>query len=78
MLQVKEHAPTPYLFVIFTFRLAIESTKKFGGVSQGMGREKLHVLLSTTFNSSRRQIDIMLTKESIRTLVNVVMLIQHE
>ncbi len=33
MLRTKEHAPTPYPFVVFTFRLAIESTKEFGDAS---------------------------------------------
>jgi len=33
MLQAKEHAPTPYLSDVFTFRFIIESTKEFGGVS---------------------------------------------
>jgi len=28
-----EHAPTPYPFVVFTFRLKVESTKEFGGAS---------------------------------------------
>jgi hypothetical protein len=37
-----------------------------------MGREQLHVLSSTTFNSSRRQINIVLTKDGIHTLVNIV------
>ncbi len=33
VLQVRKHAPTPCLSVVFTFRLAFESTKEFGGVS---------------------------------------------
>jgi len=37
-------------------------------------QEQLHVLLSTTFNSFCRRIDIVLTKESIRTLVNIVII----
>jgi hypothetical protein len=32
----KEHAPTPYPSTIFTFRLVVESTKEFGGVSHGI------------------------------------------
>jgi hypothetical protein len=32
VLRIKEHTPTPYPFAIFTFRLAIESIKEFGGV----------------------------------------------
>jgi len=35
-------------------------------------RKQLHVLPSTTFNSSHRQIDILLTKDGICTLVDVV------
>jgi hypothetical protein len=31
VLRVKERAPTPYPFVVFTFRLVVESTKEFGG-----------------------------------------------
>jgi hypothetical protein len=30
VLQAKEHAPTPYPFVIFTLGLAAESIKEFG------------------------------------------------
>ncbi len=33
VLRVRDCAPTLYPFVVFTFRLAIESTKEFGGVS---------------------------------------------
>jgi len=33
VLRAKERAPTPYPSTIFTFRLAIETTKKFGGAS---------------------------------------------
>jgi hypothetical protein len=34
--------------------------------------EKLHAFLSTTFNSSHWRIDIVLTKDGIRTLINIV------
>ncbi len=34
MLQTKECTPTPYPFAIFTFRLAIEFIKEFGGASK--------------------------------------------
>jgi hypothetical protein len=37
-----------------------------------MGQKQLHALLSTTFNSSRQQIDIVFTKDGIRTLANIV------
>jgi hypothetical protein len=37
-----------------------------------VGWEQLHALPSTTFNSSCRQVDIVLTKNGIRTLVDVV------
>jgi hypothetical protein len=37
-----------------------------------VGREQLHVLLSTTFNSSRQQVNIVLTKNDIYTIANVV------
>jgi hypothetical protein len=33
VLQARERTPTPYPSTIFTFRLAIESIKEFGGVS---------------------------------------------
>jgi hypothetical protein len=33
MLQTKEHAPTPYPFIVFTFGFTIQSIKEFGGVS---------------------------------------------
>jgi hypothetical protein len=33
VLQTKEHALTPFPFVVFTFRLAIESIKELGGAS---------------------------------------------
>jgi hypothetical protein len=31
VLWAKERAPTPYLSVVFTFKLAVESMKEFGG-----------------------------------------------
>jgi hypothetical protein len=31
VLWIKEHTPTPYAFAIFTFGLAVESIKEFGG-----------------------------------------------
>jgi hypothetical protein len=37
-----------------------------------MGQEQLDVLLSTTFNSSHRRVDIVLTKEGIHILANVI------
>jgi len=37
-----------------------------------VGWKQLHVLPSTTFNSSCQQVDIVLTKDGIRTLVNIV------
>jgi hypothetical protein len=33
MLWVKEHAPIPSSFNVFTFELALESFKEFGGAS---------------------------------------------
>jgi len=33
MLRVRECAPTPYPFVVFTFRLVVEPTKEFGSAS---------------------------------------------
>jgi hypothetical protein len=37
-----------------------------------VGQEQLNVFSSTTFNSSHWQIDIVLTKDGIRTLANIV------
>jgi hypothetical protein len=37
-----------------------------------MGREKLHVFPLATFNSFNRWINIVLTKDGIHTLVNIV------
>jgi hypothetical protein len=37
-----------------------------------VGREQLYVLPSTTFNSSRRQFDIVLTKNGICTLADII------
>jgi hypothetical protein len=37
-----------------------------------VGRKQLHALPSTTFNSSCQQIDIVLTKDGIYTLTDVV------
>jgi hypothetical protein len=41
-------------------------------VSFHVGRQQLHAFLSTTFNSSRQWIDIVLIKDGICTLTNVV------
>jgi hypothetical protein len=37
-----------------------------------VGQEQLHALFSTMFNSSCRRVDIVLTKDGIRTLADVV------
>jgi hypothetical protein len=37
-----------------------------------VGWKQLHVVPSTIFNSSYQQIDIMFTKDGIRTLVDIV------
>ncbi len=34
MLQAKEHTPTFYPSIVFTFGLVVESIKEFGGASQ--------------------------------------------
>jgi hypothetical protein len=34
VLGAKERAPIPYPSIVFTFRLAIQSTKEFGGASE--------------------------------------------
>jgi len=39
-----------------------------------VGQTQLHALLSTTFNSFHRQVDIVLTKNRICTLANVVII----
>jgi hypothetical protein len=39
-----------------------------------VGRQQLHAFFSTTFNSSRRWIDIVLIKDGICTLANVVII----
>jgi hypothetical protein len=33
VLRAREHTPTPYPFVVFTFGLVVGSIKEFGGVS---------------------------------------------
>jgi hypothetical protein len=37
-----------------------------------VGWEQLHAILSTTFNSFHRRVDIVFTKDGIRTLTNIV------
>jgi hypothetical protein len=37
-----------------------------------MGRKQLHVLSSTTFNSSCQRLNIVLTKDDIHTSINIV------
>jgi hypothetical protein len=39
-----------------------------------MGREQLHALFSTTFNSSHRRVNNMLTKDGIHTLADIVII----
>jgi hypothetical protein len=36
VLQAKEHTPTPYPFIVFTFGFEIESIKEFRGASHGI------------------------------------------
>jgi hypothetical protein len=33
VLRAREHAPTPSIFIVFTFGLVIESIKELGGAS---------------------------------------------
>jgi hypothetical protein len=47
-------------------------------VSFHMGQKQLNALLSSMFNSSRWWVNIVLTKDGICTLANVVMLTQCE
>jgi len=42
VLQTKEHTPTPYPSVVFTFGLTLESIKEFGGASLELARAKNH------------------------------------
>jgi hypothetical protein len=37
-----------------------------------VGQEQLHAFPSTTFSSSHRQVDIVFTKDGIRTLTDIV------
>jgi hypothetical protein len=37
-----------------------------------LGQEQLHAFFSTMFNSTYQQVDIVLTKDDIRILVNIV------
>jgi hypothetical protein len=53
-------------FVVNTFATIVR------GVGFHVQQEKLQTLISTTLNSSCQQIDIVLTKDGIRTLMNVV------
>ncbi len=43
-----------------------------------LGQKQLHTFPSTTFHSSRQQVDIMLTKDAIRTLIDLSLSIQHK
>ncbi len=43
-----------------------------------VGWEQLHVLPSTTFNSFRRWINIVFSKDGIHTLTELLLLTQHE
>jgi hypothetical protein len=43
VLRAREHTPTPYPFVVFTFKLAIESIKEFGGVSSKLYKWNNHL-----------------------------------
>jgi hypothetical protein len=46
MLQAREHAPTPYFSIIFTFGLVVEFIKEFGGASyKTLSIVRIHVLI---------------------------------
>ncbi len=36
VLRAREHAPTPYPFIVFTFGLAVKSIQELGGASHGI------------------------------------------
>jgi hypothetical protein len=46
MSRAKEHAPTPYLSVVFTFGLIVESIEEFGVCHPS---HNLHVIVTTSF-----------------------------
>jgi hypothetical protein len=45
VLRTKERAPTPSLFIVFTFGLAIESIKELGGASQCVSCQEIIILI---------------------------------
>jgi len=46
VLRIREHTPIPYPFVVFTFGLAVESIKEFGGASLTLMRLTIFFMLS--------------------------------
>jgi hypothetical protein len=62
----------PKLLISFPYLFHITSNTTSLDVGFHMGWEQLHVLLSNTFNSSHWQVDIVLTKDDIRTFVDIV------
>jgi len=52
--------------ICYTFDVIVQD------VGFHVGQEQLHMLPSTTFNSSCQRINIMLTKNDIHTLANTV------
>jgi hypothetical protein len=59
-----------------TLKPMMQFTTTFATIAQDvnfhMGRKQLHAFLSTTFNFSSRHVNIMLTKNDIHTLADVV------
>jgi hypothetical protein len=47
VLRTRERTPTPYPFVVFTFGLAVESIKEFGGASldEKIGKKNIKHLI---------------------------------
>jgi hypothetical protein len=79
-------AHIPSTLWVFTFYVCTHGNKRIGthdaicdtfdaivrDASFRVGQEQLHALPSTTFNSSHQRVDIVLTKDGICTLVNIV------
>jgi hypothetical protein len=74
VLRAKKRAPTPYPSIIFTFRIAIESTKEFAGASIPLAHHARYKLNPNYATTIKQNIDKLLVTKFIEFIKEVTWL----
>jgi hypothetical protein len=71
VLRIRERAPTPSSFVIFTFGFAFESIKEFGGLSMLMQKQHWKKLQSMASMFKFKHVTSKLSKSCYQGLITI-------